>query len=92
MTNKKVDYIEKTPENDMRAIVKFTDYCTSQLQQVNRKLNTSNDCIYSVLGYKHAIDDLLGGDVLSYVMKEFLRCMLGTPEQQKKGYAYFMNR
>lgn len=76
-------------EQGMKAIVNFTIHCSEQLTMANRGLVSNTDAIESVQGYKRAIDDLLGGDVLGYVYQWFLNYYLSNPETRGDAKKYF---
>lgn len=72
-------------------IIKFTIYVDEQISMLSRSYKTNCDVLEGVMGYKRAVDDLLGGDVLNYVYKQFITFYVGQPEARKDAREYFKN-
>lgn len=80
----------KNNENqEMKAIVNFTIFVDAQLSSVERGFKSNNELIDSVMGYKIAVDDLLGRDVLSYVYDQFITFYAGMYEARAEARNYF---
>lgn len=87
--NEVSEYIESTPVNDMRAIIKFTLYCNRKLQEVKRGLTEPSEAIASVLGYKRAVNEVLDNDILGYVYDKFTIALLGDTKDREVAKEYF---